>query len=62
MEKKVSTRPINPKTGNWYTKSSKKYKEWVASLTPKELTEEEELQNKSKWERIFTDFKKAGLA
>ena len=59
---KTCSRPINPKTGNFYTKNSKVYKEWANSLTPEQLTEEERLEWEEKKKRIFNEFRRLGLA
>ena len=60
--KKTCNRPVNPKTGKFYTEKSKAYKEWVKSLTPEQLTEEQELERKETREKILREFRRLGLA
>ena len=60
--KKTCNRPVNPKTGKFYTEKSKAYKEWAESLTTEQLTEEQELAQKETREKILREFRWLGLA
>jgi hypothetical protein len=60
--KKTCNRPINPKTGKFYTEKSKAYKEWAESLTPEQLTEEQAIEQKEAREKIYREFRRLGLA
>ena len=60
--KKTCNRPVNPKTGKFYTEGSKAYKQWVESITPEQLSEEKEREYQENRERIFNEFRRLGLA
>ena len=60
--KKTCNRPVNPKTGKFYTEKSKVYKEWAKSLTPEQLTEQQELEWKERREKILREFRRLGLS
>lgn len=60
--KKTCNRPVNPKTGKFYTEKSKAYKEWAKSLTPEELTEQQKLEWQEKKKQILAEFRRLGLS
>lgn len=56
-----SSRPVNPRTGEYYSEKSKTYKEWESSLTPEQLAEDRKLQNEETLDRIISELERVGL-